>query len=198
VTAGTTSYTATFNTAYLLTTAANPTNGGTVAPPSGTYYAANTVVNLSATPNPNYAFYNWTGNVANANSASTTVTMTAPQSVTANFVLASLTVSPTSVNFGNVEQCRIKKAVLTLTNNGSTKAQIDALSFIDVIGNPSDFTYVEYCHSTLSAGKHCTIAVKFSPSEGASESATLNIATSGGAIQVPITGTGVPNSKCGE
>lgn len=194
--AGTTSYTATFNTAYLLTTAANPTNGGTVAPPSGTYYAANTVVNLSATPNPNYAFYNWTGNVANANSASTTVTMTAPQSVTANFVLASLTVSPTSVSFGNVQECRTKKAVLTLTNHGSTKARIGALSFIDVIGNPSDFTYVEYCRLPLAAGKHCTIAVKFGPSEAASESATLNIATSGGAIQVPITGKGVPNKKC--
>jgi hypothetical protein len=194
--ASVTGYTASFNTAYLLTTAANPTNGGTVAPPSGTYYAPNTVVNLSATPNPNYAFYNWTGNVANANSASTTVTMTAPQSVTANFVLASLTVSPTSVSFGNVQECRTKKAVLTLTNHGSTKAQIGALSFIDVIGNPSDFTYVEYCRLPLAAGKHCTIAVKFGPSEAASESATLNIATSGGAIQVPITGKGVPNKKC--
>ena len=155
-------------------------------------------MNLSATPNPNYAFYNWTGNVANANSASTTVTMTGPQSVAANFALATLSVSPTSVSFGNVKQCQTKKAVLTLTNHGSTKTQVGALSFLDVIGNPSDFTYVEYCRTPVTAGKHCTIAVEFSPSEDASESATLNIATSGGAIQVPITGTGVPNKKCGE
>ncbi|MFZ1130745.1 MAG: choice-of-anchor D domain-containing protein [Terriglobales bacterium] len=196
--ANVTGYTASFNTSYLLTTAANPTNGGTVAPASGTYYAPNTIVNLSATPNPNYAFSNWTGNVANANSASTTVTMTGPQSVTANFVAASLTVSPASVNFGNVKQCQTKKAVLTLTNNASTKAQIGALSFIDVTGNPNDFTYHEYCRPTLDAGKHCTIAVTFSPSEDASESATLNIPTSGGTFQVPITGTGVANKKCTE
>jgi hypothetical protein len=196
--AATTSYTASFNPSYLLLTAAYPANGGTVAPPSGSYYAPNTVVNLSATPNPNYAFSNWTGNVANANSASTTVTMTGPQSVTANFVPASLTVSPTSVSFGNVLECRTKKAVLTLTNNSSTKAQIGALSFVNVNGNPGDFTYDEYCRPTLAAGKHCTIAVRFSPSEDAAESATLNIPTSDGTLQVPITGTGVPNNKCEE
>jgi hypothetical protein len=43
------------------------------------------VVNLLATPNSGYTFSSWTGNVASASSASTTVTMSAPQSVTANF-----------------------------------------------------------------------------------------------------------------
>lgn len=191
-----TGYTASFNTAYLLTTAANPTNGGTVAPPSGTYYAANMVVNLSASPNPNYAFSNWTGNVANASSASTTVTMTAAESVTANFVPAQMTVSPTSVSFGNVEQCRPKKDILTLTNHGATKVSIGTISFIDVTGNASDFTFHEYCQPAVPGGRSCTVAVKFSPSENAPESATLNIATSDGAIQVPITGTGVPNARC--
>jgi uncharacterized repeat protein (TIGR02543 family) len=69
---------------YLLTTAANPSNGGSVTPSSGNY-PVNTVVNLQATANPGYVFSSWTGNVANANSASTTVTMSGPQSVTANF-----------------------------------------------------------------------------------------------------------------
>jgi hypothetical protein len=82
-----TAYTASFNTTYLLTTAAAPSADGTVTPPSGTYYAANSVVNLTATPNGGYNFVNWTGNVANANAASTTVTMNAPQTVTANFVI---------------------------------------------------------------------------------------------------------------
>jgi hypothetical protein len=81
-----TTYTATFDTQYQLTTAPNPSNGGTVSPSSGTFYAANTVVSLTATPNSGFAFSNWTGNVADPNSASTTVTMSAPQSVTANFV----------------------------------------------------------------------------------------------------------------
>jgi hypothetical protein len=43
------------------------------------------VVPLLATPNSSYTFSNWTGNVTSASSASTSVTMTAPQSVTANF-----------------------------------------------------------------------------------------------------------------
>jgi uncharacterized repeat protein (TIGR02543 family) len=79
-------YTASFNTAYQLTTSANPSADGSVSPASGTYYASGAVVNLTATPSSaNYAFTSWTGNVANSNSASTTVTMSAPQSVTANF-----------------------------------------------------------------------------------------------------------------
>jgi hypothetical protein len=72
------------------------------------------------------------------------------------------------------------------------------LSFVNVNGNPGDFTYDEYCRPTLAAGKHCTIAVRFSPPEDAAESATLNIPTSDGTLQVPITGTGVPNNKCEE
>ncbi len=42
-TAGTTSYKASFNAAYQLTTSANPTAGGTVTPTSGAYYAPNAV-----------------------------------------------------------------------------------------------------------------------------------------------------------
>jgi hypothetical protein len=83
--ASTTSYTAYFNTAYLLTTAVNPANGGTVSPPSGTYYGAGKSVALSATANAGYTFSNWTGNVDKPGSAATTITMSAPESVTANF-----------------------------------------------------------------------------------------------------------------
>ena len=85
VSAGTTSYTATFSTAYQLTTAATPTGGGSVLPATGSYYPSGTVVDLTATPNTSYVFSNWTGNVASASAASTTITMSAPESVTVNF-----------------------------------------------------------------------------------------------------------------
>lgn len=91
VATGTTTYTANFDTSYLLTTAASPSAEGSVgvgtASPTGDgYYPASTVVNLTATPaSSGYKFVNWTGNVADANNASTTVTMSAPESVTANF-----------------------------------------------------------------------------------------------------------------
>jgi hypothetical protein len=92
-----TTYTASFATQYQLATAANPSIGGSVTPTSGNYYNSGTVVPLTATPNTGYTFTNWTGNVANSTSASTTITMTAPQSVTANFSLI-IVAAPTSTS----------------------------------------------------------------------------------------------------
>ncbi len=79
------SITGNFTTQYQLTVAASPANGGTVTPASGTFFDSGTVVNVSATANSGFVFANWTGPVANANSASTTVTVDAAKSITANF-----------------------------------------------------------------------------------------------------------------
>jgi hypothetical protein len=68
---------------YLLTTSAG--TGGTVSPATGQFYSPGTVVNLTATPNPGYVFHNWTGQVASASSAATTVTLNQTETVTANF-----------------------------------------------------------------------------------------------------------------
>jgi len=70
---------------FVLTTAANPSKEGKVSPASGMSYPPGTVVALKATAKAGYAFISWTGNVANPNSAKTTITMIAPESVTANF-----------------------------------------------------------------------------------------------------------------
>ena len=70
-----------------LTIAVNPAGGGTTLPTFGLHtYAENAVVNISATPEAGYAFVSWTGDVADPNAASTTVTMDADKTVTANFV----------------------------------------------------------------------------------------------------------------
>ena len=79
------SYTANFQTQYQLITGVNLSTAGTVSPASGGYYNAGAIVNLAASANPGYKFLSWTGNVANPNSASTTVTMTQPQTVIADF-----------------------------------------------------------------------------------------------------------------
>jgi hypothetical protein len=92
-----TTYTASFDTQYQLTTAVNPIVGGSVTPSSGNYYTSGTVVPLTATPNAGFSFTNWTGNVASSTSASTFITMTAPQSVTANFSLI-IVASPTTTS----------------------------------------------------------------------------------------------------
>src|SRR5665648_445415 len=76
-------------TYYTLTMAVNPSGGGTTSPAVGAHpgYTENQVVNITATPATGYHFVNWTGDVANLNSASTTVTMNANKTVTANFEL---------------------------------------------------------------------------------------------------------------
>jgi len=111
---------------------------------------------------------------------------------------AQVTASPTNINFGNVKVCQTKKEVVTLKDNGTTKVLIGPISFVDVTGNPADFSFREYCDGILGPkkGHSCTIAVKFSPSELSPESATLNIVTNapGSPVQVPITGTGSAHS----
>jgi len=76
-------YTAAFTTQYQLTTLSS--SGGSVSPVTGLFYNSGTVVTLQANANSGYAFSSWTGNVANSSNASTTVTMSAPETVTAAF-----------------------------------------------------------------------------------------------------------------
>ena len=61
-------------------------------------YVENAVVNITATPALGYAFSSWTGGVADPNAASTTVTMNADKTVTANFMAVSTYVLTTAVN----------------------------------------------------------------------------------------------------
>ena len=61
------------------------TNGSGSVDPTGGPYAAGTIVQLTATADAGWQFDNWTGDVAEANAASTTVTMDADKTVTANF-----------------------------------------------------------------------------------------------------------------
>jgi TRAP-type C4-dicarboxylate transport system substrate-binding protein len=75
-------------TQYTLTTAS--TAGGSVFPAAGDHsYSTGQVVDITATPaSDNYQFVNWTGDVddvADVNAATTTITMDASASITANF-----------------------------------------------------------------------------------------------------------------
>jgi uncharacterized repeat protein (TIGR02543 family) len=74
-----------------LTMAVSPGAGGTTTPGVGAHdYNDGTVVDISATPAAGYQFVNWTGEVANPNSASTTITMNANKTATANFSVISV------------------------------------------------------------------------------------------------------------
>jgi hypothetical protein len=90
-------YTATFGRQLQLTVIAGA--GGSVNAASG-WYAVGAAVPLVATPSPGYAFQSWTntGSVpANPNQASTSVTLTAVSTVTANF--AAIVTGGTTVEF---------------------------------------------------------------------------------------------------
>ncbi|MBV9781901.1 MAG: Ig-like domain repeat protein [Acidobacteriaceae bacterium] len=91
---GTTSYTANFQTQYLLTTSVTPSGGGTVSATAGGnpsaangYYASGTVVSLQAKPNSAYAFHSWTGTTSSSTNP-LVVTMNSPVTETANFQTA--------------------------------------------------------------------------------------------------------------
>jgi hypothetical protein len=81
-------YTANFSTQYMLTSGVSPAGSGTVSPATGYQTAGAPPVTLVATAAAGYAFVNWTsspGTVGNPTSSSTTITMSAPENVTANF-----------------------------------------------------------------------------------------------------------------
>ena len=73
---------------YQLTTSSTP-GGNITTPGEGTFpYPAGTVVPLVATPSSGYQFLSWTGNIQNiadANAASTSITMNGNYAVLANF-----------------------------------------------------------------------------------------------------------------
>ena len=85
-------------TEYTLTMAVDPADSGTTSPAVGTHdYDDGTVVDITATAADGYLFDGWTGDVADDASASTTVTMDADQTVTANFSLITYTLTMTAV-----------------------------------------------------------------------------------------------------
>jgi uncharacterized repeat protein (TIGR02543 family) len=72
---------------YTLTTTS--TNGTVALNPAGPVYPINTVVTVTAVPNPGYAFTGWSGDLAGSANP-TTITMTANKSITANTILPPL------------------------------------------------------------------------------------------------------------
>ncbi len=80
---------ANFVPVHSLTLAVTPGAGGSTSPAVGAHvYATGSVVPISATPASNYHFVNWTGGpVVDSNVASTSITMDADYTITANFAL---------------------------------------------------------------------------------------------------------------
>jgi hypothetical protein len=102
--------------------------------------------------------------------------MNSPQSVTANFTLAQLSVTPTSIHFGTVEQFSVLTKNVTVKNIGTSTVSISKVSVTPGAGADSDdFTPISFCRSALAPGKSCTINVVFFADNLGTLSATLYI-----------------------
>jgi|GEM_PF-1562340 len=81
-----TTFTASFVTQYLLTTAVSPAGKGTVDPPGNNWFVSGDPVTILATAISPYVFSHWSGDAAGSDNP-VIVNMTGPKSVTANFIV---------------------------------------------------------------------------------------------------------------
>ena len=126
-------YSATFATAYQLTTAAG--TGGTIS--AGGYITAGTDATVTATPNTGYYFVNFTGSIDSTTNP-LTFPMDGPQSITANFAAQ---VAPT-VTFTGAPATAPEYSsfpVSATTNSGATPV-ITATGACSIMGNTVTIT----------------------------------------------------------
>jgi hypothetical protein len=71
-----------------------------------------------------------------------------------------IVISPTSLNFGDVQADTHVKKVITVTNTGNAALSISKVTISPSDDdNDNDFTVATTCKATLAAGKSCTITV---------------------------------------
>lgn len=103
-----------------------------------------------------------------------------------------VTVTPTSLSFGNQVQGTASVSKKVTLKNGQTTA----ITITSIASSLSDYTQTNNCPvspAALGAGKNCTISVTFDPSALGSRAATLTITDTGknGPQTVGLSGTGV-------
>ncbi len=103
-----------------------------------------------------------------------------------------VTVSPTTLSFGNQVQGTASASKNVTLKNG----QNTAITITSITSSLSDYTQTNTCPvspSTLGAGKSCTISVTFKPTALGSRAATLTISDTGknSPQTVSLSGTGV-------
>jgi hypothetical protein len=121
---------------------------------------------------------------------------TATNSSTALTVNASggtgLTISPTSLAFGNVYRGTIPVKMVTLTNNTASTVTISSVSLTAVAGGDSyDFVGVNLCAKTLAVKKSCQVEMSFVPNTAVNivQSAILTIVDSASSTPQKVTMT---------
>ena len=177
-------YSATIGFQYPLTTSSSPAAGGKVTPTTN-FYNAGSSIPLVAASNPGYRFDHWSGAVAEAASAFTSIVMSGPQSVVASFQLVNGQVSPRILNLQYTEGADPSTAAASVS---VTTADNSAFSVV-----PAD---AWLAFSTTSGATPATVTVK--PNVAGLKPGTYNSSltftfTDGlRVLPVTLTVTGVP------
>jgi hypothetical protein len=166
-----------------LTMISSPSAGGTPSPAAGvSQWPKNSVVLITATPNPGYNFADWTGEATVPSSPSTTVIMSKSQTVTANFihcacatdVTGSVTITRAgfvlnpvtkryaqNVTITNVSASAIPPPISLVLDSLSNNATLfNATGFTDPLEPPAGSPYLNG-NITLGPGQSTTFALQF-------------------------------------
>jgi hypothetical protein len=109
-------------------------------------------------------------------------------------VLPAVTLSPTSLSFGNQNLNTTSGAMpVTITNSGPGMLTISTIGISG--GNPGDFAQTNNCPvspATLAVSASCTVNVTFMPTAAGARSASVSVTDNGAASpqSVSLTGTG--------
>jgi hypothetical protein len=131
--------------------------------------------------------------------ATATATRTATQTPTATPTAGTLSISPSSLNFGDKTAVGkpSKAKSVTIKNNGNKKTGA-AVSVEMETAAPSVFTVKSQCDKTLAPGKKCKVSVIFTPMDDTTEeTGTLTISdnASGSPQSVGLSGMGKAPKK---
>jgi hypothetical protein len=87
-------------------------------------------------------------------------------------ILPKISVSPTSVNFGNLNPGGTSESGVAIKNSGKADLVISSIAISG--NNASDFSQTNHC-TTIAAGSSCAVTITFGPTSGGKKSGTLTI-----------------------
>ncbi|MDR3745268.1 MAG: choice-of-anchor D domain-containing protein [Acidobacteriaceae bacterium] len=134
----------------------------------------------------------------NANSSTTAAGLTPHDGFVVSFLIppspTTASISPTTLNFGNIELNATSAAQAVTVTNTTTFTSTVTVTNIAISGtNAADFSQTSSCLA-LSEGSICTVSVTFTPSALGARTATLTVtsdSTSDPTLTVALSGTGL-------
>lgn len=110
-------------------------------------------------------------------------------------IAATVTLSPSTLSFGNVNVGSTSSAQkLTLSNAGNATLTITGITITGL--DPGDFSETNNCGNSLAAATNCTINVSFKPIAAGSRQASISVSdnAAGSPQSAPLGGTGIASS----